>query len=54
MPLSADGFGQELIKKPSLDLHARRRRDESRAGLGKEKGDETGEEREEEECRGMC
>lgn len=22
MPLSPDGFGQELIKKPSLDLHA--------------------------------
>lgn len=22
MPLNPDGFGQELIKKPSLDLHA--------------------------------
>lgn len=22
MPLNTDGFGQELIKKPSLDLHA--------------------------------
>ena len=27
MPLNPDGFGQELIKKPSLDLHAVAERD---------------------------
>lgn len=34
MPLSPDGFRQELIKKPSLDLHAVAERDSHRARRG--------------------
>ena len=47
MPLNPDGFGQELIKKPSLDLHAVAERD--MRALHREMGREGDEIEEEEE-----